>query len=69
LPGWVFGNRYARNLATIAFPDAIKTLPSWAGWVTLIPLALFQALAIGLMLRVGTKGADPLRVAASSDPE
>ena len=52
LPGWVFGNRYARNLVSIAFPETVKNLPVWAGWVTVVPLVGFQAMMIGLMLRV-----------------
>ena len=51
LPGWVFGNRYARNLTSLAFPEAASHLPPWAGWVSLLPLVAFQLAMIGLMLR------------------
>jgi hypothetical protein len=51
LPGWTYGNRYARNLVTIAIPDALKLLPRWAGWLTILPLVLFQGAMIGAMLR------------------
>jgi MFS family permease len=51
LPGWVFGNRYARNLASLAFPEGVKRLPTWAGWVSVVPLILFQIGMVGLMLR------------------
>lgn len=46
LPGFVFGNRYARNLFTLASPDLLKRLPVWAGWVTLLPLVGFQVLMV-----------------------
>ncbi len=51
LPGWVFGNRYAQNLITLWRPELIQKLPAWAGWASLLPLVLFQALTIGLMSR------------------
>ena len=51
LPGWMFGDRYARNLVTLAFPDAVKNLPIWAGWATILPLVAFQGVMIGLMAR------------------
>ncbi len=51
LPGWAFGQRYARNLATLAFPGVLRRLPTWAGWVTLLPLVAFQLTSIILMIR------------------
>jgi hypothetical protein len=51
LPGWVFGNRYARNLVTICFPETVKGLPSWADWLTVVPLVVYQMTLIGLMSR------------------
>ena len=51
LPGWVFGNRFARNLAGLAFPDYLPQLPSWAGWLAVVPLVLLQAVLIAGMLR------------------
>ena len=51
LAPWTFGNRYASNLTTLIQPSLIKTLPAWAGWVTVLPLVLFQTLAIALMTR------------------
>ncbi|WP_435007098.1 hypothetical protein P12x_004485 [Tundrisphaera lichenicola] len=52
LPGWVFGNRYARNLMSLARPTMAKELPNWAGWVQFLPLLVFQGAMIGLMARV-----------------
>jgi hypothetical protein len=51
LPGWVFGERYARNLVTLSFPAAVKKLPTWSGWVSVVPLILFQLGVLALMLR------------------
>ena len=51
LPGWVFGNRYARNLVSLSFPVTVKRLPSWAGWATLLPLAALQVTLVVLMVR------------------
>jgi hypothetical protein len=51
LPVWVFGERYARNLVTLALPETFKRLPGWAGWVSVVPLILFQSGMVGLMLR------------------
>jgi hypothetical protein len=51
LPVWTFGNRYARNLLTMAFPEAVKSLPAWAGWLTVIPLVIYQSTMIALMTR------------------
>jgi hypothetical protein len=58
LPGWVFGNRYARNLISLGFPEAVKQLPKWAGWVTLLPLVVFQLGMIGLMAQFTQSRAD-----------
>jgi hypothetical protein len=52
LPGWVFGNRYARNLVGLCVPDLVKNLPSWAGWLTVVPLVVYQWMMIGLMARL-----------------
>ena len=52
LPWWVYGQRYARNLASLSLPEAVKRLPVWAGWATLAPLVLFQVAMIGGMLRL-----------------
>jgi hypothetical protein len=52
MPFWVYGQRYARNLASLAFPDAARKPPTWAGWATLVPLVAFQVGTIGLMLRI-----------------
>jgi hypothetical protein len=51
LPAWTFGNRYAKNLTTLAFPDLLKSLPSWAGWLSLVPLVVYQIILTGLMIR------------------
>jgi MFS family permease len=51
LPGWAFGNRFSRNLATMARPEAIKALPASWQWVQFAPLVVFQALAIGVLFR------------------
>jgi hypothetical protein len=51
LPGWVFGDRYARNLTSLAFPGVSGSLPAWAGWVTVLPLVVYQVALIGLMIR------------------
>ena len=51
MPGWVFGNRYARNLTSLAFPDLARKLPAWAGWATVLPLVAYQVAMIGLMIR------------------
>jgi len=63
LPGWLYGNRYARNLASVALPDLVKKLPVSAGWAQFAPLVAFQIAAIGLMLRSVAKapgaGTDP----------
>ena len=52
LPGWVYGHRYARNLVSLAFPDAVQKLPVWAGWVQFLPLLIYQIGMIGWMLRM-----------------
>jgi hypothetical protein len=52
LPGWVFGNRFARNLVSVGFPEAVKRLPTWAGWLPVLPLVIFQIAMIGLMTRI-----------------
>jgi hypothetical protein len=52
LPVWVYGNRYARNLANLAFPAACKQLPAWAGWISILPLVLFQVGMIAVMVRM-----------------
>ncbi|HEY2157337.1 MAG TPA: hypothetical protein VGH33_17040 [Isosphaeraceae bacterium] len=51
LPGWVFGNRFARNLATMARPEAIKALPPSWQWLQFAPLVAFQAVTIVLLFR------------------
>ena len=62
LPGWVFGNRYARNLMSLARPSMVKELPTWAGWVQFLPLLIFQGVMIGLMGRaVGDAVPGPTR--------
>lgn len=52
LPPWVFGERYARNLTSLAFPGFVKQLPVGMGCIALLPLVLFQVGMIGLMSRV-----------------
>jgi hypothetical protein len=52
LPFWVYGHRYARNLVELAFPEAVKRLPAWAGWLTVGPLVLFQLGMVGSMVRL-----------------
>jgi hypothetical protein len=52
LPGWVFGNRYARNLSSMAWPEGVKSLPLWAGWAQFLPLVVFQGLMLGGMIRL-----------------
>jgi len=51
LPGWLYGNRWARNLVGVALPGPVRGLPTWAGWAQFAPLVLFQIAAIGLMGR------------------
>jgi hypothetical protein len=50
LPGWVFGNRYTRNLTSLAFPGVVSSLPTWAGWATVLPLVGYQVCLIVLMI-------------------
>jgi len=59
LPGWVFGNRYARNLVSLAFPGAIHALPADLGWVQFVPLALCQILAVAATMRIVRAPATP----------
>jgi hypothetical protein len=59
LPFWVYGNRSARNLVTLAFPRSVKQLPVWGWWVSVLPLVGFQVAMIGLMVRsVGSREAE-----------
>jgi hypothetical protein len=68
LPDWVYGQRYARNLATLAFPASIKQLPTWAGWVSVLPLVFFQLAMAGLMLRF-VRDCEAKPVEASRSPQ
>ena len=52
LPDWVFGQRLARNLTTLVFPDLARRLPAYAAWMTVLPLVVFQGCLMGLMFRL-----------------
>jgi hypothetical protein len=52
LPGWVFGQRYARNVVSIVWPDRVAKMPPGTQWLQFVPLVAFQAIAIGLLLLV-----------------
>ncbi len=49
LPGWVFGQRFAHNLASLTMPEVERKLPPGFGFLTFAPLVGFQALAIAAM--------------------
>ena len=51
LPGWVFGNRFARNPVSLLIPRVERSLPSGLGGMMFLPLVGFQVVAIGLMIR------------------
>jgi hypothetical protein len=59
LPEWVFGNRFARNLVMVACPKRVAALPDSWQWLQFAPLVLFQAAAIGLLLRPRSVAAGP----------
>jgi len=52
LPGWVFGQRFAHNLASLTLPELERKLPPGFGFLTFAPLVGFQILAILAMCRV-----------------
>ena len=58
LPGWAFGQRYARNLVGLAWPGGVKSLPIGAGWAQFLPLVGYQVLMVGGMLRIVRKPAE-----------
>jgi len=66
LPDWVFGQRFARNLVTLAFPQLDRQLPPSLGFLVFLPLVGFQALAVIAMFRVLPK-AEPPRPKAALD--
>ena len=68
LPGWVFGQRFARNLVTLAFPQLDRQLPPSLGFLIFLPLVGFQALAIVAMFRCLPKNArsDPCLIRVPS---
>ncbi len=51
LPSWVFGNRFAWNLAMMARPEAIKALPAEWQWLQFAPLITLQVVAIAILFR------------------
>src|SRR5262249_42400300 len=56
LPGWRFGERYCRNLVSLAVPSGIARLaPGWQ-FIQFVPLVLAQGLAILGLWRFGTTG-------------
>ena len=52
LPGWVFGQRYARNWLGLTQPNLVEGLPYWARWLQFLPLVIGQLVGIGLMARL-----------------
>ncbi len=50
-PGWRFGERFARNLVSIAAPGAVASLPPAAQALQFLPLVVLQAAAIVLLWR------------------
>jgi hypothetical protein len=72
LPFWVYGNRFAWNLAMIARPTSVAALPPSWQWLQFAPLILFQLAAITLLFRtlrspVGSAIADHPRATASAE--
>ncbi len=65
LPGWVFGNRFAWNLAMMARPEAIKALPDSWQWLQFVPLVAFQGLAIGALFLSLRRRPNPHEMAAA----
>jgi hypothetical protein len=66
LPGWVFGQRFARNVVSIVWPDRVAKLSPGSQWLQFVPLVVFQVIAIGVLLLVTrpTPRRDPPSVAA-----
>ena len=56
LPGWVFGQRFAPNLVTLAFPRLERELGPESGWLVFAPLVVGQAVAIGTFWRWMPRG-------------
>lgn len=50
-PGWRFGERFARNLVSLAAPSVVKSLPPAAQPLQFLPLVVVQAGAIVLFWR------------------
>jgi len=49
LPRWWPGERFARNLTSLAAGHLIEGLPATWRWIQLLPLVMFQAAGIGLL--------------------
>ena len=49
LPGWSFGRRFDRNLASVIAPGWVASLPADRAWLQFAPLVAAQALAIGVL--------------------
>ena len=59
LPGWVFGQRFARTVVRFLMPDLDRTLPNKFGWLVFLPLVVGQVGAVRLMLRFLPRGPEP----------
>ncbi len=49
VPGWRFGERFTRNLVSVAAPATIQRLPADWQFVQFLPLVLLQAAAIAIL--------------------
>ena len=52
LPGWVFGQRFARNLVSLTFPEFEQKLPPDLDFLVFLPLIIFQVLGALMMWSV-----------------
>ncbi len=50
LPGWLFGNRFARNACSVAFPALGRSLVGGLGLLLFVPLVIFQVVAMMMMI-------------------
>ncbi len=51
LPGWVYGQRFAYNLVTLAFPNLERALGPGLGWLVFAPLVGCEMIVVGLLWR------------------
>ena len=74
LPGWVYGQRFAPNLVSLAFPQVERELGPAFGWLIFAPLVLGQAVAMLALWRWLPAGktprsaTDPSPVASQAEP-